>query len=270
MYRFLITPRWLGLAAVTITAVVIMILLGQWQLDRYRERDAINARIDATATADPVGVASVLPPPAVGGGPPPPEDRAWTRVTVTGVYDPAGEVLVRGRSVEGRVGFEVITPLRTADGSAVLVDRGWVPAAPEGPTARPDVPPVPSGEVTVVGRVRLSESGGQAVERLAGAGAQVRRIAVPHIARELPYPVYGAYVLADPVEPGFTAIPVRQENSWQNAAYVVQWWLLAGLTVVGFGYLARREALAAAGTARAGAAGDTAAVSPTGDTSPAG
>lgn len=242
MYRFLATPRWLGLAALTITAIVIMVLLGQWQLDRYRERSAINARVAAAATAAPVPVGSVLAPPEVGGGPPPPEDRAWTRVTVTGVYDPAGEILVRGRTVAGRVGFEVITPLRVADGSAVLVDRGWVPAAPEGPTVRPSVPPAPSGEVTVTGAVRLSESGAQPVERVGAAGAQVRRIGVPQIARELPYPVYGAYVLADPVEPGFTAVPARQESSWQNAAYVVQWWLLAALTAVGFGYLARREA----------------------------
>jgi len=145
VYRFLATPRWLGLAALTIAAIVIMILLGQWQLDRYRERSAINARVEAAATATPVPVGSVLAPPEVGGGPPPPEDRAWTRVTVTGVYDPTGEILVRGRTVAGRVGFEVITPLRVADGSAVLVDRGWVPAAPEGPTARPSVPPAVPG-----------------------------------------------------------------------------------------------------------------------------
>jgi cytochrome oxidase assembly protein ShyY1 len=166
------------------------------------------------------------------------------------VYEPAGEVLARGRTVDGRVGFEVITPLRLADGSAVLVDRGWVPVAHGQIATRPQVPPAPSARVSVVGRVHLSESGGHAVDRLPAGGAQVRRIAVPEIARELAYPVYGAYLLADPVEPGFAAVPVRHENAWQNAAYVFQWWLLAVLTVVGFGYLVRREAHA--GSAGAG------------------
>lgn len=248
MYRFLATPRWLGLAALAIAVSTVMAGLGQWQLQRYQERAATNARIDAAAAAVPVPVGTVLPAPGIGGGAAPPAGAAWTRVTVTGVYDTEREVLARGRTVDGRVGFEVVTPLRLPDGSAVLVDRGWVPATGATATARPQVPPAPGGQVTVVGPVHLSESNGRPVEQVGRAGAQVRRIDVTQIARELSYPVYGAYLLADPVGPGFTAVPVRRENSWQNAAYVIQWWLLAGLTLVGFGYLARREAHAVDGS----------------------
>ena len=50
-------------------------------------------------------------------------------VTVTGRYDPAHEILARVRTLHDNVGFEVITPLVLADGTAVLVDRGWIPAA---------------------------------------------------------------------------------------------------------------------------------------------
>lgn len=242
MYRFLATPRWLGLAAIAIAMAATMVFLGRWQLHRYQERDAINTRIDATATQAPVPLAEALPPPAAGGGPAPAAGTEWRRVTVTGKYDAAHEILARGRTVDGNVGFEVVTPLRLADGSAILVDRGWVPPSDAGAAAPPEVPPAPGDQVTVVGRIHLSESGGRAVERTAMAGAQVRRIGVPFIARELPYPVYGAYLLADPVESGFTAIPAEHENAWQNAGYVVQWWLLAGLTLFSFGYLARREA----------------------------
>ncbi|MDW5323602.1 SURF1 family protein [Plantactinospora sp. KLBMP9567] len=249
MYRFLLTPRWLGILALTLAAATVMVLLGNWQLSRYQERAAINERIDETATLAPVPVDQVLPRPdgAAGTvGQAPPAGAAWTRVTVTGRYDSTNVILIRSRTVQSRVGFEVLTPLRLADGSAVLVDRGWIPPAAGGSAlARPEIPAVPSGEVTVVGRVHLSESKPDAVARRDGR-IETRRIAVPALARELPYPVYSAYLLLDEqtpaTDPAFSAIPIRHENDWQNGGYVVQWWLFALLTLVGFGWAARREA----------------------------
>jgi cytochrome oxidase assembly protein ShyY1 len=253
VYRFLATPRWLGLAALAVCLAAVMVGLGRWQLDRYHQRSEINARIDAGAATAPAPIEVVLPAPASGGGHPPPATSAWKRVTTTGVYDEAREVLARGRTVDGRVGYEILTPLRLADGSAVLVDRGWVPPSPRGASAAPDVPPAPHGEVTVVGRVHLSESGARAVDRVDGR-VEVRRVGVGAIAGELPYPVYGAYLLLDsqtpPADPRLVAIPSDHENPAQNAAYVVQWWLLAALTLVGYGLLARREAEQRAGLDR--------------------
>ncbi|MEQ4301508.1 SURF1 family protein [Plantactinospora sp. B6F1] len=249
MYRFLLTPRWLGILALTLAAAAVMVLLGNWQLSRYQERAAINERIDETATLAPVPVDHVLPRPdgpAGTVGPATPAGAAWTRVTVTGRYDSTNVIMIRSRTVASRVGFEVLTPLRLADGSAVLVDRGWIPPAEGGGAlARPEVPAVPSGEVTVVGRVHLSESKPDAVTRRDGR-IETRRIAVPALARELPYPVYSAYLLLDEqtpaADPAFSAIPIRHENDWQNGGYVVQWWLFAAMALVGFCWAARREA----------------------------
>ncbi|PWR06499.1 hypothetical protein DKT69_36775, partial [Micromonospora sicca] len=53
MYRFLLTPRWLGCLALTLVAAAVMVFLGNWQLDRYQGRTAINERIDAGATMSP-------------------------------------------------------------------------------------------------------------------------------------------------------------------------------------------------------------------------
>ena len=165
VYRFLATPRWLGYAALTLAAAAVMILLGLWQLDRYHQRASINARISAGTATTPVPLTDLVAGP-VGGpaartvGPAPADDIEWTRVRVSGRFDPAREILVRGRTVEGAVGFEVITPLVLADGTAVLVDRGWVPPAPGGALAAPTVPPAPAGDTTVVGRLRPPESRG--------------------------------------------------------------------------------------------------------------
>lgn len=249
MYRFLLTPRWLGIFALTLVAAAVMVLLGNWQLSRYRERSAINERIDAADRVAPVPLADVVP--TAGGaagvaGHAPAKEAAWTRVTVTGRYDSGNTIVVRGRTVDGKVGFEVVTPLLLDDGSAVLVDHGWVPPPPGSATARPQVPATPSGQVTVVGRVHMSESKPGAVDRRDGR-LETRRIAVPRLARELPYPLYGAYLLLDEqtpaADPTFAAVPIQHENNWQNAGYVIQWWLFALMTLYGFGWLARREAL---------------------------
>ncbi|BCJ63893.1 SURF1 family protein [Polymorphospora rubra] len=256
MYRFLLTPRWLGILALTVAASVVMVMLGNWQLSRYEQRSAINERIDAAGRLDPVPLTEVLAAPGGGAGtagPAPHRDAAWTRVTVTGRYDSTNVVLVRARSVESRVGFEIVVPLVLADGTAVLVDRGWVPPAPGGAAAQPEVPPAPEGEVTIVGRVHLSESQPGTIGRRDGR-IETRRIAVPELAAELPYPTYGAYLLVDEQTPAadaaFVPIPIRHENNWQNGGYVVQWWLFAGMALVGYGYVARREAHARSGKRR--------------------
>ena len=46
MYRFLLTRRWLGLAALMFGLAVVMVGLGNWQLSRYQQKVAINDRID--------------------------------------------------------------------------------------------------------------------------------------------------------------------------------------------------------------------------------
>lgn len=248
MYRFLLTPRWLGILAVTLAASAVMVLLGNWQLHRYQERSATNARVDAAASRPPVPLGEILPAPAGTASTvarPPADDDAWTRVTATGRYDTENVILVRGRTVQSRVGFEVVTPLVLADGSAVLVDHGWLPPAPGGATAQPEVPTLPTGPVTVIGRVRLTESRPDDISRRDGRW-ETRRVSVPALADELPYPVYGAYLLLDeqnpPADPAFAAVPVRHENNWQNAGYVVQWWIFALMALIGFGWVARREA----------------------------
>jgi cytochrome oxidase assembly protein ShyY1 len=234
VYRFLLTPRWLGLAALTLVLAGVMGGLGDWQLHRYRDRSAINDRVDAAAHATPVPVTDVLPV-----GTAPAADRRYTRVTLVGKYDPANEILVRSRTVEGNVGFEVLTPLVLADGSAVLVDRGWVAPARESAAAEPKVPAAPVGEVSLTGNVFLPERATGAVERRAGR-LHVRRISPSQLAAALPYPVRGGYVTV--AQEGLRQVPVERENAWQNGGYVAQWWAFALMTLYGYVYLARREA----------------------------
>src|SRR5205823_7813633 len=228
-----------------VVLAAVMVGLGDWQLHRYHERATVNDRIDAGATAAPVPLTDVVPAPATGLGPHPPASAEWTRVTVTGGYDQAHEILARDRVVNGAVGFEVLTPLVLADGGAVIVDRGWLAPPPGGALAAPDVPPAPAGPVTVVGRVRLPESRAGAPVDFDGRPS-VRRIAPARLAVAVPHPLVDAYVTLDSQTPAadrrFEAIPADHELAWQNAGYGVQGWASDALTLVGFVFLARREA----------------------------
>ena len=231
--------RWAGYAAAAACVAAVMVMLGNWQWARYQERSASNLRVEAGTTADAAPVTAVLPRGGVV-----PLDAAWTRVTAGGRYDTDREILARQRTVNGRVGFEVITPLRLDDGSAVLVDRGWIEAIPGDASARPNIPPAPTGRVTVVGRVRLSESRPRGIERRDGR-LEVRRISIPQLADQVPYPLLNGYVLLTEQVPAaggnLTLIPVRTENAWQSGAYAMQWWVFAGLVPVGLWWAARRE-----------------------------
>ncbi len=252
MYRFLLTPRWLAAAALTVVAAAVMVLLGNWQLHRYQERSAINDRIDAADSVSAVPLTSVLTAPTGAGtaGASPGKDLAWTKVEVSGRYDPAHEIQARGRTVSGDVGFEIVTPLLLDDGTAVLIDRGWVPAPAGGATVSPTVPAAPSGPVTVVGQLHLSESRPAPIERRDGR-LDTRRIALPGLAAQMPYPVYGAYVLltdqTPPADAAFTRVPIEHEDAWQNGGYAVQWWLFAVMVFFAYGWYARKESHARAG-----------------------
>lgn len=239
MYRFLRTPRWLGYAALTVVLATVMVFLGLWQLSRYHQRADTNNRIAAAAAGEPVDLSAVN---AVGRAPG--SNQAWDKVRVTGVYDPAQQILARERTLNDAVGYEVLTPLVLADGSAVLIDRGWLPPSDPGSTALPTVPAAPTGQVSVVGRLHMPESRAGGIQEISGT-RQVRRISPARLATAVPYPLYGGYVVLDSqqpaADPAFTTIPSDHQNSWMNAGYTVQWWAFALLTLFGFGYAARRE-----------------------------
>jgi cytochrome oxidase assembly protein ShyY1 len=248
MYRFVLSARWIGLGALMTLAAVVMVGLGFWQLDRYYYRVSINNRIDAATAAAPVPLGTVLAPPPSANpgavGPDAPASAAWTRVSVTGHYDEAHEVLARARTVNDDIGFEIVTPLVLDNGTAILIDRGWLPSPADG-VSPPVIPPAPTGSVTVDGRIHASESRPDAPQLFAGR-VSVRRIAPASVASGLPYPIYGAYVTMDTQtpakDPRFVGVSPDYENSAMNAGYVAQWWSFAVLTLVGFVYLVIKEA----------------------------
>jgi len=127
----------------------------------------------------------------------------------------------------------------------LLIDRGWVPAGSTS-AAEPDtVPAPPSGEVTVVSRLRPSEA---ATTRRAPAG-QANRIAVRQLAAALDpgdaREVVGAYglLMSESPAPAQAPEPSTKPDPGLgiNFAYAVQWVAFAIAAYVLFGVAMVRE-----------------------------
>ncbi len=139
----------LALTVFLLCLVAVFVALGSWQVQRLFWKLDLIARVEARIHADPV--------PAPSGAIDPTEDE-YRRVTAIGFFDHAKTVLVQAVTERG-AGFWVVTPLRQADGSTVLVNRGFVPADKRSPEARISSE-LAAGPVSVTGLLRLTEPGG--------------------------------------------------------------------------------------------------------------
>jgi cytochrome oxidase assembly protein ShyY1 len=215
-------PFWLRAAFVVVGVSIACVFLGRWQWGRHEGKLAMTHQIDRAYGAAPVSLAELLPVP----GEPLPRDEEWRPVRARGTYLDDRTVVIRNRPNEnGEFGYEVVVPFRIDNGPVLLVDRGWIPNGASG--ARPDaVPAPPSGEVTVVARLRPTE---RPISRAAPAG-QAERIDVPRLTAAVGGPaVTGAYgVLAQEQPVPATApalIPRPDEDLGPHLAYALQWWL---------------------------------------------
>jgi surfeit locus 1 family protein len=139
----------LALTVFLLCLAAIFAALGTWQVQRLFWKLDLIARVDARIHADPVPAPS---------GPVNAAEDEYRRVTATGLFDHAKSVLVQAVTERG-AGFWVVTPLRQADGSTVLVNRGFVPADKHSPEARLGSE-LAAGPVSVTGLLRLTEPGG--------------------------------------------------------------------------------------------------------------
>ena len=108
--------RWWAFSLFVVAMLALCVVLANWQWSRYQERRAENDRLDAALAAPTAPVDAILAAGPAGTAQPPSPADQWRMVTATGEFDPAGEVAVRRRPLDGRTGFWIVTPLRTETG----------------------------------------------------------------------------------------------------------------------------------------------------------
>ncbi|MGH3358226.1 MAG: SURF1 family cytochrome oxidase biogenesis protein [Nocardioidaceae bacterium] len=238
MYRFVLTGRWLGFALFVIVLAGVCVRLGNWQFDRHAERKDENAIVREHLGGKPVAIDDVVAPDADAV----PTESEWTTVTATGTYDTEHQVIEKYQTRDSP-GVEIVTPLVTESGTAVLVNRGWMDS-PNTTATIENVPPPTDGTVTVTGWIRV-DSGAEAsaVEPVDG---QVRAISSAGIETALPYDAYPGFVNLNQQQPaatgGLDPEPVPDLGQGPHFFYALQWYFFAGLAVFGWFYFAWTEA----------------------------
>lgn len=213
---------------------LLAVRLGQWQFDRLEDRERGNAYIRENIAQTPAPVGDVLSTTERL-----PESREWMRVRAVGEYDVDATVVLRYQTRDGRSGVDVVTPLVTEDGTALLVNRGWVPADNDGSAS--DLPAPPTGEVEVLGWARADSTGrGTDVDN-----GSTRAISTAKIGETVDYPIYQGFVEVEQETPAPAEAPARTElpdlGAGPHFFYGIQWWFFAALALFGFGYLAWDE-----------------------------
>ena len=225
---------------VVLLAVVTMVELGFWQLRRLHTVRVANAAVRSSLARPEAPIDQVLPLGA------PASQGLYRRVEVTGRYDRVSEILLANRSFEGSAGSDLLTPLVTPEGRAVIVDRGWVPLDLKGADEEQARPPIRN--VTVTGALFPSEHKGYFSPSIPPGGrlTSIPRIDVARITEQLPYPAYPLYLRLEtqsPAQPG--ALPEKPGpldlSEGPHLSYAVQWFIFATIAVLTYGAVLMRK-----------------------------
>ncbi len=128
---------------VSILVVGLFLSLGVWQLQRLAQKEALIAKLDERRALPPTELPARIDDP---------EAWRYRTVSATGQFRHADEIHIVAYTADAELGYQIVTPLVRADGTTVLVNRGWVPTEKADPTTRPEGQV--GGTVTVTGMAR--------------------------------------------------------------------------------------------------------------------
>lgn len=205
--------------------------LGVWQIQRRAWKLDLIRQVTARSQAAPVA-----PPGPARWATVTAASDAYRRISVSGVFAHDRETLVRAATALGS-GYWVMTPLQTAQGITILVNRGYVSPDQRNRHARP------AGPVTVTGYLRITEPKGGFLRSNDAAGdiwysRDVAAIAAKRgLQRTAPYFIDADKVGTGAPVGGLTIIAFPNNH----LVYMLTWFGLAAMTVLGFVIVVRND-----------------------------
>ena len=233
--------KWLFTTLLVFLGTALCIRLGIWQLDRLDQRRVFNAQVISMRAMPPLDLNSE--------GFDTIEKMEWRAVTFTGGYDFENQVAIRNQYYRDQYGYHLLTPL-LSQGTAVLVDRGWIPADGNSTPAdwrKYDEP----GVVTVIGQIRLGQSKpafGGVADALPADGSPLwvwNNGDIDKIALQMPYPILKVYIQPavndeDNVPP-IPYQPTVELTEGPHMGYAMQWFTFATILFVGYPFFLRKQ-----------------------------
>jgi surfeit locus 1 family protein len=233
--------KWIIATLLVLLGAALCVRLGIWQLDRLEGRRAFNAQVESmralpVLNLDQDGSDSI-------------QDMEWRAVQLRGIYDFENQIAIRNQYYGGQYGYHLLTPL-LSNGTAVLVDRGWIPA--DGNSAPDDWRKYDeAGEVNLSGQIRLGQGKpaiGGVADALPENGAKLEiwnNADVARIASQLPYPILPVYIQLDAdaqdTEPPIPFQPEIELTEGPHFGYALQWFTFATILFVGYPFYLRKQ-----------------------------
>jgi surfeit locus 1 family protein len=113
--------RFAMVTAATVFTMAVTASLGFWQLDRARQKIALQEQVDQRAQLPSWQASDLL-------GASDPTEGVHRPVQIRGTWVKEASVYLDNRQMAARNGFILVTPLKLSGSSrSVLVQRGWVP-----------------------------------------------------------------------------------------------------------------------------------------------
>ncbi len=202
--------------------------LGIWQLDRASQKIHLQQMLAQRHAMPPLPASALARDTAALA------DELDRRVALEGRWLPALTIYLDNRPMDDRTGFYAVTPLQLDDGSAVLVERGWLPRDP-GNRTHIVVGPAPAGRVTVEGRI--TPHPGRLYEFSAAASGPIRQnLDVQAYARETALKLRPLTVVQEdgPAAPRDGLLrhwPQPAANVQMHYGYAFQWFSMSALII---------------------------------------
>jgi surfeit locus 1 family protein len=244
VYRFLLRPVWILSHILVVLLVILLVNLGLWQLRRLDEKRDFNSLVASRSEQAVEPITDVLPASADFADADP---VVFRQVTAEGTYLADEEVIVRSRTYQSQAGAWLLTPLRLDDGTAVVVNRGWVPIQ-AGIEKEPTWAP-PAGRVEVEGLLVATQTRGRfgAVDPEGERLETIARADVGRIQEQVDEDLVPAVLQLDtqtPAQPDDfpVAIGPPELSEGPHLNYAGQWFIFATIAAVGYPLILRRIA----------------------------
>ena len=241
LLRKMFSRKWWFATLLVIAGTLVLIRLGIWQLDRLEQRRAFNAQVESARSQSVLDLNHELPENI--------DMMEWRSVQFVGAYDFENQIAIRNQYFRDQYGYHLLTPL-LSNGTAVLVDRGWIPA--EGNSTPEDWRKYDeTGDVKVTGQIRLGQSKptlGGVADALPMDGSSLviwNNANVVQVADQMPYPILPVYIQmnaeASDTEPPIPFQPELELTEGPHFGYALQWFTFATILFVGYPFFLRKQ-----------------------------
>ncbi len=229
----LLKSRWLVGHLLVVLFSLTFVGLGLWQLDRHDQQRVANALLEEKLATAPTDLDTFRGSTA---------DLLSTRVIVAGTYDYSRQLERRPRSLNGRVGFDAVTPLVTSS-DTILVNRGFIPDENQ-PTGVPTY----SGRLTVTGWLRPSQGTSSLGPQNPDDGvlSTIARIDIARLAPQFEEGLFGFYIDLVGELPAAGGIPTLVPKppsltNRPNFLYAIQWFAFTAIASIGWVLYLRKQ-----------------------------